>query len=1316
MARRFFTRFFYRLYRTAWITAGLVLVVLALYASLGRYYIQYLPGYAPQLVQWVHDNTGAELSYHGLGTHWSGLSPVVELANLELTHDGEPAATLSGGRGKLGILSGFIRRGFVDLLELHAQTLELHFYETETGWHFAGRPLLGNAPSDVDFVSTLLGIREAEISALTVTLHYANGESANLWGQRLRLAGEENFRRLKAGLGIEGSKTTRLIAELSGDPRSEDFTLAAYLRLENSTFSSIAPLLGRYKPLGDIEGRGEVWFNLNGRNRATWQGRVQVPELHLGKLWAKDQILSSANLVFGGEMRQGIARTWFSELDFYWENQYVDWSGTQLRFVTADEGVLQLGMPSLDIGLSQKRLTDSGALPAAISELLRELEPQGRVKNLVADIPLAAPDAVRIRGELAAVALESWRGVPSARGLDGYIETGIRGGELTINAENFSLGLAPVYANPLQLQHLKTRLRWSLDNDQLSIRSGRISARDGAARVGGRIALDIPVVKDADNDPRMGLIVGLKGGHVGLREQYIPAVLSAGLKEWLDQSILSGQIPAAAFLYHGSLKNDGDKSIQLLVQGREVALDYHPDWPALSGADVDLWLDGRTVSVRTENARIYNDVALSDVDVDIRQRGDALMLGVSAEAVSPLNSALKVVRESALREQVGATFDDWQGRGRVTARLNLDLPLSAGADPSVRVDTWMTAEHLTMKSLNLTLSKVRGPLVFDSDKGLQSERIDAELFGRALTVAIDQRPGKPVLVNAKGDVDVADIRDWLQQPMIGFARGVAPFNVDISAGADRTFLKASSDLFGIAIDLPGSLGKPADESRLLELDIPLSAKPLTLDLNIDELGRLMLAFDDAGALSGGSFSVGGQSIPPPPRNQFMVVGELGYAELEQWQKVLERYQEMSASLARKPSSSTAKTDARTASQSDQALPIVVEDLSISRLDAIGRTWQDVILDANNGEDGSGSWQLSMQSRRLLGTMEIPQQGPLVVTLQHFNLPALNALEAASDTSEDASLKASPFSRIELDKVPEVDFSIQSLALDNQALGSLSFFLRKEDGGATLHNIRGNLRGLLLGSDERPLSLRWQRNANGHFTMLTGRISVANVGDVLNNWQFERVMESRRGQADLNLSWPAPPDMVAASLLSGSIAMEFGNGRFLRGSDAASGTLRMVGLLNFANVIRRLQFNFKDVFEKGIHYDRISGTMQFRNGVMVMPKAIEIDGPSSTFRISGSLDFHTDLTDMELLATLPLGSNLPWVAAFISGLPVAAGVYIASKLFEEQVDKASTLVYSVNGPWQQPELEFKRLFGETLSIEVPKETEKPKAMRRGGRRK
>ena len=78
-------------------------------------------------------------------------------------------------------------------------------------------------------------------------------------------------------------------------------------------------------------------------------------------------------------------------------------------------------------------------------------------------------------------------------------------------------------------------------------------------------------------------------------------------------------------------------------------------------------------------------------------------------------------------------------------------------------------------------------------------------------------------------------------------------------------------------------------------------------------------------------------------------------------------------------------------------------------------------------------------------------------------------------------------------------------------------------------------------------------------------------------------------------------------------------------------------------------------------------------------------------MTGNINLTTDVPDLRLVATLPVGSNLPWVAALVGGLPAAAGAYVVSKVFEEQVDSFSSAVYDISGTIQQPELTFKKIF-------------------------
>lgn len=1297
MAARFLGRLGQALYRWCWRLAIALLVVLALYASLGRYYIEYLPQYAAHLTTYIRDNTGIDMQMTALHGDWSGLSPVVSLDALELSHDNQPAARLTGVRGKLGIVSGLLLRQSIDVLELRARQLELHLWQSEQGeWEFAGSPLRNGKQGNFDLVSLLLGIREADLRELTFTLHYANGEEAHLWGQKLRLAGDRQFRRLKATLGIAESSPTRLIAELSGDPRSDDFELNAYVQLEDSSFTSVAPLFGSYETVAGIEGSGELWLSVDGQRKAQWRGRLDIPELAVGSLWNSEQQLTDASLVFGGAYTGSTARTWFGELEFYWQNQYVDWSGLQasLDTSTGPDTHLSIVLPSLDVGMTQARLLNSKALPPGLEEVLTEMAPQGLLRNLQVDIPLGTPENFHIAADVSSLVLESVNNAPGVRGLDGFVELGARAGELSINAAAMQLALPSVYEQPLRLQDLATRLQWSIADDRLQLRSSQINAHDGDSVISGRLGLDIALTADAPIASSISLLVGLRDGDVRQRKQYLPKVLSDGLRSWLDASILQGRVPRAAFLLHGALREGEQNTIQLALDATDVALDYHPDWPALNRASASLLLDGSSVSVSSDEAYIYEDIALRDVQVGIDSDRGVTTLSIVAKADSTLNSALRVVRESALRNQVGGSFDDWRGEGKVQALLDLDIPLTEGAEARARVDTRIASSELVLGNLNLSIADVEGPLLFDSESGLNASAISGKVFGRPIVARVVQTPGKPVQVNVQGRVDIIDVRDWLNQPLLGFARGEADINIDMTVGQDGAYFKASSDLFDIAIDLPAPLGKPAQQSRLFELGIPLSVKPLTLDLSVDRLGRLMLSFDETNQLSGGSFALGESSIPPPPRGWFMVVGEMEETRLDDWMAVLDQYQALVLQQRK-----------RRPGADEAPMAIVVEDFSVKRLYGLGRTWQDVEIDASNGV-GTSTWQVALRSRRLEGKLLLAPDAPLKIDLQRFNLPELPTIDIAASTPADLGRQSLPaasesmLAKLKPAQFPAVDFSAENLSIANVPLGNITFALRPIDEGAAFTGIRGNLRGLQLGSSERALELYWTQTAEGHRSALKGPVAVANIGDVLQNWQFERVMESRSGAADLDLRWDAAPDRLSPRVLSGNLGMRFDKGRFLRGSDAASGTLRMVGLLNFANVIRRLQFNFRDIFEKGIHYDRVRGNMQFEQGLMRMPKPIEIDGPSSTFRLSGSLDFNTDMTDMELLATLPVGSNLPWVAAFISGLPVAAGVYIASKLFEEQVDKVSSLSYRVHGPWQQPELEFKRLFGDAVSIENP----------------
>ena len=84
-------------------------------------------------------------------------------------------------------------------------------------------------------------------------------------------------------------------------------------------------------------------------------------------------------------------------------------------------------------------------------------------------------------------------------------------------------------------------------------------------------------------------------------------------------------------------------------------------------------------------------------------------------------------------------------------------------------------------------------------------------------------------------------------------------------------------------------------------------------------------------------------------------------------------------------------------------------------------------------------------------------------------------------------------------------------------------------------------------------------------------------------------------------------------------------------------------------------------------------------------------------MAGQFDLVNETMDSTLVATLPVATNLPWVAAVVGGLPAAAGVYLTSKLVEEQVDRLSSISYKLIGDWDDIEVRVDQIFAESLEI-------------------
>jgi uncharacterized protein YhdP len=165
-----------------------------------------------------------------------------------------------------------------------------------------------------------------------------------------------------------------------------------------------------------------------------------------------------------------------------------------------------------------------------------------------------------------------------------------------------------------------------------------------------------------------------------------------------------------------------------------------------------------------------------------------------------------------------------------------------------------------------------------------------------------------------------------------------------------------------------------------------------------------------------------------------------------------------------------------------------------------------------------------------------------------------------------------------------------------------------------------------------------------------------------------------------LEWPGGPQNFSLASAMGAVTAGTGEGRFLNAPAGASGALRVVSILNLADIIGRVSLSH--MFESGVSFHAIDAELFLQDGKIEVA-SMDVEGSSSGYQFSGVADVAMETLDGNLVVVLPVANNLPWVVALAAGLPVAAGVFVMSQVFKEQVNRFSSGVYRISGPWVDP---------------------------------
>ena len=1263
------TRFFAALTRWGLGLCALVLVLTALYVSLGRELTPLIAEYRAEIQTKARDALGMPLTIGSLEGSWKGMAPVL-LAHDVMVGEGSNALRLDNVKVVPDVWASLLNRD-VRLASVQLGGLQLSARQDKDGhWALEGLPVQDDQPLDPEQLLNQLQ-RVARVSVLDsqVTLEPFNHAPMTLTYVGLTLDVGASDQRLDARLTLpDGQPLALSLKTQIQASRWRDGAAQAYLSLPQSDWAKWLPasLIQPWK-VSELKAGGEFWFNWGNGTVQSAVARLNAPKLSGAYADRKAETLDNLALHAWVERgKQGFTVTLDSLAmnigDKRWETRL------QLQQFAATQGEQErwhLQADHLDLTPITPLMDSLAPVPEAVAKVIDQLSVTGTLRNVLADYRPNATDDQKISfaANLQQVGFNATHGAPAARNVSGLISGDLGKGELRLDSKDFVLHLDPIFNKPWQYLQANALLKWTLDKNSFTLIAPYIKVLGEE----GKIAADflIRIHMDHSQEDYMDLRVGLTDGDGRFTPKYLPAVLSPALSEWLSTAILKGSVEEGFFQYQGSLDHDAvdaARNISLFFKVHGAELAFQPGWPHVRDVSGDVFIEDSGVRIMASKGLLL-DTKVRNVTVNIPHvhAGKVSHLFLDGDFDGGLGDGLKILQEAPIGTE--STFAGWQGEGSLKGRVDLDIPLEHGEEPKVVVDFNTDKARLKISDPELELTQLKGDFRFDSAKGLSGKAISGRAFDQPIKAQIfaEGKSGKlSTRVVASGQVGVKKLTDWLKfnQPIP--VSGMLPYQLQLTLDDADSQLRVSSSLKGATIDLPAPFGLAANESRDAVFRMTLQGAERRYWFDYGDLANLTFAAPNGKFEDGrGELFLGYGDPVLPVTKGLRIRGVLSELDIAPWQALAERY-------AGKDPGGSAKQLLSSA------------DFKVNKLIAFGTQLDQVRLQMKRS---GPAWDLNINSKQATGAVTLPdaKNAPIKVTMQTIRLPAPDPKAVSDPNAPD------PLTSVDPRKIPALDIIIRQLYQGDDLLGAWSLNIRPTTRGINLNNLSLGLKGLLLEG-----SGGWEGVAGASNSWYRGRIGGGNLANVLQGWGFAPSVTSEDFKVDIDGRWPGSPAWIGLNRFSGTLDATLNKGRFVE-VDGSTQVVRIFGLLNFNAIGRRLRLDFSDLFSKGLSYDRVKGFLTANNGVYRTTSPILMTGPSTNLELSGTLNMVSDQVNAKLLVTLPVTNNLPLAALLVGGPAAGGAMFLLNKLIGDQVSRFASVQYSIQGPWNDPKITFDKPF-------------------------
>ena len=1269
-------KFFRKLVRRLYIGVASLVIVLAIGVGAFRLVVTQLPSYQGEIQAWARDALGLTMDFSRLDARWALRGPELTFYDASVSiPGGEREPIFSAREASIGLSALALvteRRLVVNRLTV----VDTHLaFERGTD----GTVRLRGATSQQAAASelTLEDLPPVEVIVRDSSVVYEDSVRGVSWeflDVSLGLAREGNQIRIEARADAPAELGSRIDVLADGDViepedgSGRDWRLFAELRdLDLSTLATLFP----DQPGMPRAGVGDVsvWLDfLGGRvDRATIQ--LTLENLLLARRPDfGDADSSYEDLAFTTEWSRdgGGWQLALSNLNLRRQNR--SWPGdVNVKLSVAKDSS---GPDGFVLSSDFLRLEDLTPLIAALPEnsatdLWVDLAPVGDVLDVQLDWASGTESWVySASADFRDIGFTSYEEWPGVTGLSGELRAVSRSGRLALSTRNAGLQWPAVFREPLDIEELTGILIWRQGQDGIRLVSDDLSLSSQDTTTRSNFEFTIPL---DGSSPRLELETSVSGFDASRMSHYLPAgVLPAPVVTWLDRAVVSGYVPRAEVEFVGPVAAfpfyEDEGRFWATFDIEDGVLAFMEDWPVARDIRGTVEFLNEGFTARGTGTILGEDRAY--INGGIADMGDAVVSveGVTAASLAGVLGYLKEI--PLFSRSLGPDLTRLEANsGDADVELVLDLPLTDFAAYELDAQLRIRDGELSVPGFGLAATEIQGVLNLTNDgvtaTGIEATLLDGPVIANVLR---PEEPGYRARLEFEGEVAAGSVGSAFDLPLNSYLGGQTHWQGSLLLPANPApdspgptaplRINVNSNLVGVALEFPEPFSKLPAEASSLQVNFIFS-EPERLDIegNLGAANRFALSLwnrEEGISLRKGSVRFGGSYPLLLPQDGLDIRGELGQVRLDDWLDLFEKI----------------------SSETGLAALLTTVDLEIADFSVFGQSLGQTTLAVRQEPP---EWLVDIDSEPVAGRFVVPldlsSRSQIVATMPRLHLSAIESGDSGETDPRD---------------LPGLLVNAGDFALGPRRYGALSADIRAETSGLRLASFQTVGEGFSVeGSGE------WSDSAQGVRTQLALTLKSENVAMALDELAWDPLLEGELAEVSANIYWPGGPSADWRQGISGDVAIRLEQGSVL---ELEPGAGRMMGLMSISALPRRLALDFRDVFNRGLVFDEVSGNFVLIDGDAYTDD-LRLTGPVADIGVVGRTGLKDQTYQQQAVVTAEPGKILPTMG-FLAGPGVGTALLIFTQIFKEPLRGIGRASYCLSGTWTEPLIE--RVSPEDLS--------------------